>query len=362
MLIMKSTVKYILFLLLIFSCSEPPPKEKTEGMPSPETSASYTDTLNISPEIKVGTKQKNSISDTVVYKNPTAISLNKTQEIAVPKEIIKNSPMKVGVVKNGKIINVKIAQPHIKIPNKIEVMPLDTGMVIAPPPAPPSEEIMPDPTEFLPKEEPKNAVLGFSYFPKIVQNETRDLRVFVQIQGDEKKVSNKLKSIEKEDLQFTKTEDSSIVCIVKDIETYKKLSIKPMYDPEDFKVTKVDDGPDISNVNDENEQELDFVKGNYWHWKIKAIAPTARMGNVTLLIKAETPEGQKVKLAERQINIKIDIDKPKLTFSEKIYKLADDHFKEILSLIIIPIGLYFINFFRKKFAAKKPENQDPNKP
>jgi len=359
---MKSTFKYILFLLFIFSCSESPPKNANNETASPEFSESYTDTLKSSPEIKVGTEQKNSLSDTVVFKNPTAIPFNKTQEIAVPQEIIKNSPMKVGVVKNGKIINVKIGNPHFIIPDKTDVTPLDTGIVVAPPPAPPSEEIMPDPNEFLPKEEPKNAVLGFSYFPKIVQNETRDLRVFVQIQGDEKRVSNKLKSIEKEDLQFTKTEDSSIVCIVKDIETYKKLSIKPMYDPEDFKVTKVDDGPDISNANDENEQELDFVKGNYWHWKIKAIAPTARMGNVTLLIKAETPEGQKVKLAERQINIKIDIDKPKLTFSEKIYKLADDHFKEILSLIIIPLGLYFINYFRKKFTAKKPENHDQNQP
>ena len=138
---MKTAAKYLVFLFLIFSCSEGTPKEPTEGAPSPENSESYNDTLDISPEIKVGTKQINSISDTIVFKNPTAISLNKTQEIAVPKEIIRNYPMKVGVVKNGKIINVKIAEPYIKIPNKVETMPLDTGMIVAPPPAPPSEEI-----------------------------------------------------------------------------------------------------------------------------------------------------------------------------------------------------------------------------
>lgn len=355
---MKNAFFYLFILLFILSCKDSAPTESSMQSTAEEVSESYTDTLNSAPE-----KQK-SISDTVVFKNKTNIPLSKTQVIAVPREITTNTPIKVGVVKNGKIIDGKIAKPHLQIPDKDAVISLDTAMVTvtAPPPAPPLEEIIPDPNENLPKEEPKNAVLGFSYFPKILQNETRDLRVFVQIQGDEKNVSKKLKAIEKEDLQFTKTEDSSIVCIVKDIETYKKLSIKPIYDSDDFKVIKVDDGPDISNEKDVNEQELDFVKGNYWHWKIKAIAPTARMGNVTLLIKAETPEGQKVKLAERQINIKIDIDQPKLSFSEKVYKLADDHFKEILSLIIIPIGLYFINLFRKKFAAKKLDNKDPNKP
>ena len=361
---MKNFFFYLMILLLNFSCSDSAPAETSSQSTSGEVSESYNDTLKNSSETQISPDEQNIGSDTVVFKNKTNIPLSKTQVIAVPREVAKYKPIRVGVVKNGKIINVKIAQPHFQNPNNIETTTLDTAMVTvsAPPPAPPVEEIMPDPNENLILEEPKNAVLGFSYFPKILQNETRDLRVFVQIQGDEKNVSRKLKTIEKEDLQFTKTEDSSIVCIVKDIETYKKLSIKPIYDTDDFKVTKVDDGLDISNEKDVNEQELDFVKGNYWHWKIKAIAPTARMGNVTLLIKAETPQGQKVKLAERQINIKIDINQPKLSFSEKVYKLADDHFKEILSLIIIPIGLYLINFFRKKFAAKKLETKDPNKP
>lgn len=358
---MKNACFYLLCLFLFFSCSESAPSKSSTEQTSSEVSTSYADTLNNSGETAAAAAVNEPISDTVVFNNQKNLSFEKTQ-IAVPREVAKNAPVKVGLVKNGKVLNIDVAKPHRNTNNQIVISSDTSVTVTAPPPAPYVEENIPDPDKNIYKEEPKNAVLGFSYFPKILQNETRDLRVFVQIQGDEKKVTTKLKTLEKEDLEFTKTEDSSIVCIVKDIETYKKLSIKPLYDTDDFKVTKVDDGPEIQNERDVNEQELDFVKGNYWHWKIKAIAPTARMGNVTLLIKAETPEGQKVKLAERQINIKIDIDQPKLTFSEKIYKLADDHFKEILSLIIIPVGLYFINFLRKKFAAKKPENQDPDKP
>lgn len=217
----------------------------------------------------------------------------------------------------------------------------------------------PSTPETSPTTKPKNAVLGFSYFPQIAQNETRDLRVFVKVQGDGKSVTRKLKEIEQEDLQFTKTDDSSIVCIVKNIEAYKKLSIKPIYDFEDFRITRVDDDIQGFVTSDPNEQDLNFENGNYWHWKIKAIAKTSHIGNITLLIKAETPEGQKIKLAERQINIKIGIKESSL--SEKVYKLVDTHFKEILSLVIIPLFLVLVNFIRKKYLAK-PENTTPKNP
>lgn len=210
-----------------------------------------------------------------------------------------------------------------------------------------------------PESKPVDATLGFSYYPVISQNETRDLRVFVKVQGKPSEVRQSIRKIEQEDLEFTKLNDSSVVCIIKNIEAYRKLSIKPLYDFEDFKITKVDDVEPLAQA-DPNEQTLDFVNGNYWHWKVKAIAKTAHLGNITLLIKAETPEGQKLKLAERQINIKIDINEPKLTASQKVYKFADSHFKEILSLIIIPLVIYLFNIIRKRIKGGQtnPDNQN----
>lgn len=229
-----------------------------------------------------------------------------------------------------------------------------------PPPLPDPAEVSPEAPAEEEEEKPKNAVLGFSYFPQIPQDETRDLRVFVKVQSNDRQVKDKLKAIEKEDLEFTKTDDSSVVCIVKNIEAFKKLSIKPVYDTEDFRITRVDDDVQSFYDTDPNEQILDFRNGNYWHWKVKAIAKSPHMGNVTLLIKAETPQGQKIKLAERQINIKIGIDVPKLSFSQKAYQFADAHFKEILSLIIIPLALYLFNLIRKKYMLKKEDDPPKN--
>ncbi len=210
-------------------------------------------------------------------------------------------------------------------------------------------------TKSFPKDDvskPVDATLGFSYYPVIRQNETRDLRVFVKVQGKASDVRQSIRKIEQEDLEFTKINDSSVVCIIKNIEAYRKLSIKPLYDFDDFKITKVDDAEPLSQ-NDPNEQVLDFEHGNYWHWKVKAIAKTAHLGNITLLIKAETPAGQRLKLAERQINIKIDINEPELTFGQKLYKFADSHFKEILSLIVIPLVIYLFNMIRKRVKPKE---------
>ncbi len=292
-------------------------------------------------------------------------NLNKNEKDhtnAVPSaSITENHPIKDSVR-----IAYKKVNPHI-LSQKVETItpvvpnltPSGESTYTAPPPP------LPDPVEVSPEapaeeEKPKNAVLGFSYFPQIPQDETRDLRVFVKVQSNDRQVTDKLKAIEKEDLEFTKTDDSSVVCIVKNIEAFKKLSIKPIYDTEDFRITRVDDDVQSFYDTDPNEQILDFRNGNYWHWKVKAIAKSPHMGNVTLLIKAETPQGQKIKLAERQINIKIGIDAPKLSLSRKAYQFADAHFKEILSLIIIPLALYLFNLIRKKYMLKKEDDPPKN--
>ncbi len=207
-------------------------------------------------------------------------------------------------------------------------------------------------------EQPKKAVLGFSYFKQIPQNETRDLRVFVKVQGESKQVAQRIREIEKQEMEFVKRDDSSVVCIINNIEAFKKLSIKPIFDEEDFKVTRIDDTNSGSET-DPNEQMVDFVNGNYWKWSVKAIAKTPHLGMITLRIKAETPAGQKIQLAERQINIKIGIDAPQPTAWQKLLSFLNEHFKEILSLIIIPLAIYLFNLIRKRFSKNTSEQNDP---
>lgn len=368
---MKTFIIFLILVLSLNSCGKGP-NETVDSTSSAEYSDNYQDSISApdtagqvmtdaAPDIQEG-NDKQPINQPSGDKTITAApsltySAHDSVRVSFNKvsTAIKNRQFEVlnPVVKRAPS-SAEYTAPPPPMPDPVPTMPsaeptnTDAGTV-APEPEPAAVE-----------EKPKNAVLGFSYFPEIPQYETRDLRVFVKVQGDEIQVAKKLREIEKEDMEFTKTDDSSVVCLIKNIQAYKKLSIKPIFDEEDFRVTRVDEDVQGLVDIDPNEQTLDFKNGNYWHWKVKAIAKSAHMGNITLRIKAETPEGQKIQLAERQINIKIGINVPKLSFGEKVYAFADSHFKEILSLIIIPLALYLVNILRKRFFAKK-EIDDPLK-
>ncbi|MBF8456261.1 hypothetical protein IV494_03620 [Kaistella sp. G5-32] len=346
----------LIFLFLLNSCSESNSKTSTTSANDNVTTSVSEDTMNMTPQDQTvnvdqiqpekQTEKKQENIDNPVVVNPAApqVMLHKLNAAHDSVQVAFNKIKPELLNKHTEIINPNLSGLIKK--NDETISPVE-----------PPTETSPEPKVETPvvEEKPKNAVLGFSYFPQIPLNEERDLRVFVKIEGEGKQVAKKLKAIEKEDLEFTKTDDSSIVCIVKNIEAFKKLSIKPFYDYDDFRITKVDDGIASTNAGDVNEQILDFTNGNYWHWKVKAIAKSGHVGTVTLIIKAETPAGQTVQLAERQIKIKIGIDQPVPTFWEKIYNFLDAHFKEILSLIIIPLAVYLFNLIRKKYLAKKDE-------
>ena len=348
----------IILLFFLVSCSKSTSEAAAESVNNEVTSSVSEDTAGLtSPELPVNVDQNKPETQTEGKQDTVANLIElKTKasspQIALEKTTAANDSVQAAFKKikpnlinqHTEIINANL--PALLEKKKNNTAPVEPPIKTSLPPIKTPEEI----------EKPKNAVLGFSYFPQIPLNEERDLRVFVKIEGDGKQVAKKLKAIEKEDLEFTKTDDSSIVCIVKNIEAFKKLSIKPFYDYDDFRITKVDDGFEAENLLDPNEQILDFVNGNYWHWKVKAIAKSQHVGTVTLIIKAETPAGQKLQLAARQIKIKIGIDPPVPTFGEKIYNFFDAHFKEILSLIIIPLALFFFNFLRKKYISRQEEN------
>ncbi|WP_156831984.1 hypothetical protein [Kaistella palustris] len=357
-----SFIYYALWLSFLSSCSKAP-SETAATSSAEDYSTNTQDTVSAA----------DSTGNAVNYKSESADAYirNNQQSVDIDTEDTNGNSIKQYSVKNALKDSVRVAynkvKPSLKS-GKIDVITPDFSVngsadypqVSAPALQDPEDISQTDQTSA--EEQPKNAVLGFSYFPQIPQNETRDLRVFVKVQGDAKQVAAKLKTIEKEDMEFTKTSDSSIVCIVKNIEAFKKLSIKPIFDPEDFRVTRVDEDVQGFSEVDPNEQLLDFKNGNYWHWKVKAVAKAAHMGNITLRIKAETPEGQKIQLAERQINIKIGINEPQLSFGQKAYRFADDHFKEILSLIIIPLVIYLFNIFKKKYNAKEASENDAHNP
>ena len=199
--------------------------------------------------------------------------------------------------------------------------------------------------------EMRKALLGFSYYKTMLQGETRDLRVNVQINGNKPQVHQTIRNIEKEELKYSGIKDTSDICFVENIDAYNKLKITPVYDSADFTIAAFDT---------EEEQEIDFVKGNNWHWKVRAAAGTPHMAGITLKIHAETPEGQKVKLPPKQINIRIDIEgaEPSLSFGQKLLRWLDRQLGWLAPAVFIPGILLVYNRMKKKkrTAGKNDEN------
>ena len=195
---------------------------------------------------------------------------------------------------------------------------------------------------------PGNATLGFSYYKIMPLEETRDLRVTVIINGTSLQVRRQIRNIENEELEFVQKNDTSTICIVGDITAYKKLKITLLYDKSDFTITPVET---------EDEQVLDFVKGNNWHWKVRAVAEKPRTANITMLINAETPDGQKFKIATKQVDIKIVISQP-VSIWIKIGNWFGSHIEYLLSTLVIPLVVYFYGRRRKRLdeAGKKTAN------
>jgi hypothetical protein len=195
----------------------------------------------------------------------------------------------------------------------------------------------------------RKALLGFSYYKTMLQGETRDLRVNVQINGTKPQVRQTIRNIEKEELKYSGIKDTSDICFVENIDAYNKLKITPVYDSADFTIVPFDT---------DEEQEIDFVKGNNWQWKVRAVAGTPHMAGITLRIHAETPEGQKVKLPPKQINIRIEIEEaaPSLSFWQKFVGWIDRQLGWLAPAVFIPGILIVYNRLKKK--KRSPEKGD----
>ena len=204
----------------------------------------------------------------------------------------------------------------------------------------------PDEASLRVHKELRKATLGFSYYAIIPQQETRDFRVTVIIDGTAAKVKGQIRAIEKEALRFTRQNDTSVVCIVENIEAYRKLKISLLYNAADFTVTP---------ANTEEEQEIDFVNGNNWHWKIRAVAGIPHTANITLLVNAETPDGKKPKLSDWQVDIEIVISNAR-SFWTKAGEWIGDHLEYVFSSLIIPFVIFIYNKRKKKDSKNTNAN------
>jgi Thrombospondin type 3 repeat len=141
-----------------------------------------------------------------------------------------------------------------------------------------------------------SASIDFTYRTTMAPNETNDLLVNVIMSGLPVPVVKKINNADRVELPFLQKNDTCATCIVPVIEKYTKLKISVLYDKTDFEIIPADT---------EEEQELDFIKGKQWHWKIRPLGIRPHTANIALLINAETPEGFKYTIAKKEVTVKI---------------------------------------------------------
>jgi len=185
------------------------------------------------------------------------------------------------------------------------------------------------------------AVLGYSYFKSMRQNETRNINAYVSIINSSAKVIETLSQINSENLPERKNDTASI--FTQNIILYNYLDIT-LIDPDGDFV--------IKRIHDSARQKIDSLAGNFWSW---AITPKTKKSKARLILRvvAEKPDGSHELFQARNIAINISLDRGIL---RSIYTWLLENPEKALVLILLP----FIAFFWKQIVAlfgRKPKKE-----
>jgi hypothetical protein len=188
------------------------------------------------------------------------------------------------------------------------------------------------------------AQLGFSYYKVIRINETRDFRVNVIVNGTRSTVKSNIREIERHELEYADLNDSSIVCYINNIDFYDTLKITLEADTNDFKITPFDKFL-------KEEQKIDFIKGNNWHWRVKAVANEPHNGFITLRTEV-IPRGEYMP-TPKIVTINIVINPPLSLLSVIFNWIVNNIITTIVTTITSAFAAYLAHLLFKKNKEKE---------
>jgi hypothetical protein len=182
----------------------------------------------------------------------------------------------------------------------------------------------------------KSAILGYSYFTHMRQNETRSIYAQVKainvtdvINKVAEDVMMDLKDVNTQ-IQPTRKSDTASYFTEKNIYYYKYLTIT-LNDP--------DSNFRIDSSYNSQRQEIDTTneEKNVWHW---AVTPKTSVKNARLFIKvlAEKEDGVKKTIDTREIAINIQLE---TNFWRTLIDWLVKNPEKLLVLILIPLVAYF---------------------
>lgn len=195
----------------------------------------------------------------------------------------------------------------------------------------------------------KSAVLGYSYFNHMKQEETRNIYVYVQsVTGgiDVNRLEQDIKAALQEANSQVKPErksDTASYFTTSNIYYYKYLTIK-LNDPGGHF--------SIDSLGTPSRQQIDSNENNSWQW---AVTPKTSVTSARLIIQvtAETENGQQKTIGTREIAINIQLE---MNFWRSVITWLINTPEKLLVLIIIPLAIYF---GRKIFDRNKQRPSQP---
>lgn len=182
--------------------------------------------------------------------------------------------------------------------------------------------------------EKKSAVLGYSYFTHMRQEETRNIYAYIQSVNNGTSIdrqADQVKSILKEANSQVKPErksDTASYFTTANIYYYKYLTLTLTDPAGNFR---------IDSLNTPSRQPIDSNATNSWQWAVtpKTSVPSARL---MLQVMAETESGQQKPIGTREIAINIQLE---MNFWRSLITWLRNNPEKLLVLIIIPLAVYF---------------------
>ncbi|HSK12556.1 MAG TPA: hypothetical protein VK907_05035 [Phnomibacter sp.] len=183
---------------------------------------------------------------------------------------------------------------------------------------------------------PGEANVAYSFFRKIKKQETKDIRVLIKSRTDPEGVARQLRAIEERQRAELENDTDTNTIRTMSITGYENLIVSLVYDTADFEMTPVDT---------RELQRLDTLRGNYWHWRAKAITDKSE-SNILIIVKAENPgEGVEEKDV-RQVPISIEIDHKNALRTTWNWIIHNPEYS--VPSIFVPLVLFAFGVLRRK--------------
>ena len=195
----------------------------------------------------------------------------------------------------------------------------------------------------------KSAILGYSYFSHMRQDETRNIYAHVLSVNNAKDINRLAETIQlnlqeaNNQVKPERRSDTASYFVDQNIFFYKYLTIT-LSDPDNnFKIDSLGISP---------KQLIDTVDNNLWQW---AVTPKTSTKNARLVLKvaAEKGDGISKPIDTREIAINIQLE---TNFWRTLITWLRTNPEKLLVLILIPLAAYF---GKKIFESKKLNKDKP---